>query len=109
MVNKRFLKQNLKKTLNRACAREPDAGARTPALEVTHPMVLLCHHEKQPVNEIDVAYEAIPEAERQTWYERADQALEAAGMPEWMHITPTVKEMAFRMWMGSTIPGVATG
>ena len=95
--------------LNRAYVREPDAGARTPALEVTHPVVSWGHHEKKPVNDLDVAYEAIPEAERQTWYERADQALEATGMPEWMRITPTVKEMALRMWVGSTIPGVATG
>jgi hypothetical protein len=98
-----------KKTLNRACVREPDVGARTPALEATDPVVSPCHHEAKPVNELDVAYEAIPEAERQTWYERADQALEAAGMPEWMRIMPTVKEMAFRLWVGSTIPGVATG
>jgi hypothetical protein len=98
-----------KETLNRACVREPDAGARTPVLEVTNPVVSWGHHEKKPVNDLDVAYEAIPEAERQTWYERADQVLEATGMPEWMRITPTVKEMALRMWVGSTIPGVATG
>ncbi len=61
------------------------------------------------INELDVAYEAIPEGERQTWYERADRALEAAGMPEWMRITPTVKEMALRLWVGETIPAFASG
>jgi len=97
------------KILSRARVREPDAGARAHALETTSPVVSPCHHEKKPVNELDVAYEAIPEAERETWYERADRALEAAGMPEWMRITPTVKEMALRMWVGATIPGVTTG
>ncbi|WP_143301775.1 hypothetical protein [Candidatus Entotheonella palauensis] len=57
----------------------------------------------------DVAYEAIPEAERGVWYESADRALEAAGMPEWMRITPTVKEAALRLWIGSTIPALASG
>ena len=92
-----------------ACASEPEAGVRSHALETPESVVLPCHHEEKPVNELDAAYEAIPEAERQTWYERADQALEAAGMPEWMRITPTVKEMALRLWVGTTIPGVATG
>ncbi len=61
------------------------------------------------VNELDAAYAESPEAERQAWYQRADQALEAAGMPEWMRITPTVKEMALRLWAGGTIPGLASG
>jgi hypothetical protein len=97
------------KILNRACVREPDAGARTHALETPEPVVSPCHREEKPVNELDVAYEAIPEAERHTWYERADRALEAAGLPQWMRITPTVKEMALRLWVGTTIPGVQTG
>lgn len=53
--------------------------------------------------------EAIPEGGRANWYERADEALEAAGMPEWMRITPTVKEAALRLWVATTIPKVATG
>jgi hypothetical protein len=93
------------KILNRAGVREPDAGARIPALEVTKPVVSPCHHETKPVNELDVAYTAIPEAERQTWYERADQALAAAGMPEWMRITPTVKATAVRIWLGEVTSG----
>jgi hypothetical protein len=56
-----------------------------------------------------VAYAEIPEVEREWWCERADRALEAAGMPEWMRIAPTVKEMALRLWVGTTISGVATG
>jgi hypothetical protein len=68
-----------------------------------------CHHEEKPINELDVAYEAIPKAERETWYERADRVLEATGMPEWMRIAPTVKEMALRLWVGTMIPGVANG
>ncbi len=48
------------------------------------------------VNELDAAYEAIPEAERGAWCERADRALEAAGMPEWMRITPTDGEATAR-------------
>jgi hypothetical protein len=103
MVNKRFPNQNLKKTLNRACVREPDAGARPPALEDHKPV------EPRVVNDLDVAYADIPEAERDTWYERAERALADAGMPEWMRITPTVKATAVRMWLGATIPGIATG
>jgi hypothetical protein len=80
-----------KETLNRACVREPDAGARSHALEDHQPT------EPRVVNDLDVAYADIPEAERDTWYERANQALTAAGMPEWMRITPTVKEMALRL------------
>jgi len=95
--------------LNRACVYEPDAGARLHALRTTESVVSLCRHKEKPINELDVAYEAIPEPERQTWYERADRALEAAGMPEWMRIAPTVKEAALRLWVGTTIPGVATG
>ncbi|ETX03706.1 MAG: hypothetical protein ETSY1_46395 (plasmid) [Candidatus Entotheonella factor] len=85
----------------RACASEPDEEARS------HPPDPKSG--KEAVNELDVAYETIPEGERQTWYERADRTLEAAGMPEWMRITPTVKEMALRLWVGETIPGLATG
>jgi hypothetical protein len=143
-ITKNSSNKSSNKILKRACVREPDAGARTHALETTEPVVTPHpeakpvnelnvayeaipeaerqtwlettdpevapgHPEAKPVNELDAAYEAIPEAERQTWYERADQALEAAGMPEWMRITPTVKEMALRLWVGATIPGVATG
>jgi hypothetical protein len=88
---------------NRAYVREPDAGARPPALED--------HKSAEPrvVNDLDVAYADIPEAERDTWYERADRVLATAGMPEWMRITPTVKEMALRLWVGATIPGLAIG
>ncbi len=56
-----------------------------------------------------MAYEAIPETERQSWYERADRALEATGVPEWMRITAVVKEMALTLWVGSTIPALASG
>ena len=101
----------------RACEGEPEEEARQPALEATSPEVTRCHLGAEPesievtevVNELDAAYEAIPEAERETWLERARRALEAAGMPEWMRIVPTVKEMALRLWVGSTIPEVATG
>ncbi|PON11334.1 hypothetical protein C2W62_45390 [Candidatus Entotheonella serta] len=68
-----------------------------------------CHLGEKPVNELDAAYEAIPETERGAWYEQADRALEAAGMPGRMRIAPTVKEAALRMWVGSTIPGLAPG
>lgn len=61
------------------------------------------------VNELDAAYEAIPEAERESWYERADRELEAAGMPGWMRITTVVKEVALKLWVGSTIPARASG
>ena len=37
---------------------------------------------------------------RQTWYERANRALAAAGMSGWMRITPTVQAAAVRLWMG---------
>jgi hypothetical protein len=91
------------KNTKSAGGREPDAGARPHALEDHKPT------ESRVVNDLDAAYAEIPEAERYTWYERAERALAAAGMPEWMRITPTVKEMALRIWVGSTIPGVATG
>jgi hypothetical protein len=77
-----------------ACAREPKGGARPHALEDNKPGTSLV------VNDLDVAYVQIPEAEREWWCERADRALEAAGMPDWMRITPTVKAAAVRMWCG---------
>ena len=83
-----------------ACVRGPDAGARPPALEDHKPT------EPHVVNDLDAAYADIPEAERDTWYERADQALAAAGMPEWMRITPTVKAEAVRMWLDEGASGV---
>ena len=89
-----------KETLNRACVREPDAGARPPALEDHKPV------EPHVVNDLDVAYADIPEAERETWYERADRALAGAGMPDWMRIAPTVKAAAVRMWLDEDAPGV---
>ncbi len=92
-----------------ACAGEPCEEARLHALETTEPEVTFSHHEEKPVNELDVAYEAIPEAERASWYERAERALAAAGMPEWMRITAVVKEMALRLWVGGTIPVLASG
>lgn len=91
-----------KKILKRAREGEPSGGARQPAPPDPKPA-------EEAINELDAAYEAIPEAERETWLERADRALAAAGMPEWMRIVPTVKEMALRLWVGSTIPEVATG
>ena len=59
------------------------------------------------MNELEVAYEAIPESLRETWYKRADRALEAAGMPSWLRIMPTVRETAVRLWVGETV--IATG
>lgn len=99
--------KNTKKTPKSARASEPDAGALTLALEdrkPEHPKA-----EEKAETELDAAYEAIPEAERATWVERADRALAAAGMPEWMRIVPTVKEMALRLWVGETIPAFAPG
>jgi len=46
---------------------------------------------QQPINGLDAAYSAIPEAERRTRAERDDRVLAAAGMPGWLRITPTVK------------------
>jgi hypothetical protein len=86
-----------------ACAREPEGGAHTHALEDYKPAA------PRGVNDLDAAYAEIPVAERDAWYERADRALEAAGMPDWMRIAPTVKEAALRLWVGTTIPGVAEG
>ncbi|ETW95412.1 MAG: hypothetical protein ETSY1_30760 [Candidatus Entotheonella factor] len=102
---------------NRACEGEPEEEARQPALETAEPEVPSCHlgaeaksiEMEAVVNELDMAYEAIPEAERGTWYERADRALEAAGMAEWMRITAVVKEAALKLWVGSTIPAFASG
>jgi hypothetical protein len=108
-ITKKSSTQDTNQLLKRACVREPGAGARTHALETTNPGVPQGHHGEKPIHELDVAYAEIPEAERATWYERADQALEAAGMPEWMRITPTVKEMALRLWVGTTIPELANG
>jgi hypothetical protein len=88
-----------KKILNRACAGEPEGEARTPALEYHKPT------EPCVVDDLDASYAEIPEAERETWYERADQALAAAGMPDWMRIAPTVKAAAVRMWLGETMSG----
>ena len=65
--------------------------------------------EQPVVNDLDVAYADIPEAERDMWYERADRALAAAGVPEWMRIAPTVKAAAVRMWGGELRPIPATG
>ena len=88
------------KLLNRECACEPEGGARPHALEDHKPT------EPRVVDDLDAAYADIPEAERDTWYERADQALAAAGMPEWMRITPTVKAEAVRMWLDEGASGV---
>jgi len=91
------------KNTKRACACEPEGGARPHALEnskLTAPPV---------VNDLDVAYAEIPEAEREWWCERADRALAAAGMPDWMRITPTVKSAASRMWSGELALTPVTG
>jgi hypothetical protein len=118
--------KNTSKCFKRARQGEPAEAARLLALQTTEPIVKASPNPTvpiategqvepagadplKPVNELDAAYEAIPETERQTWYERADQALEAIGTPEWMRIAPTVKEMALRLWVGATIPGLATG
>ncbi len=89
-----------KKILKRGCTSEPDEGARS------HP--LGSGKAAEAVNELDLAYEQIPEAERRTWYESAEQALAAAGMPGWLRIVPTVKEMALRMWVDAAAPVILT-
>jgi len=91
------------KNTKSACACEPEGEARPHALEDHKPV------EPRVVNDLDVAYAEIPEAERATWYERADRALAAAGMPEWMRIAPTVKAAAVRMWLAELVPMQATG
>ncbi len=100
-----------KRSSMRACASEPGAEARQLALETaaaaTSPETAAAAGEV--VNELDVAYEAIPASERQVWYQRADRALEAAGVAEWMRITAVVKEAALRLWVGTTIPALASG
>ncbi len=97
------------RSTKRTCPGEPAGGARQPALETAEPEVPACHHGKQSVNELDVAYAEIPEAERGDWYERAERALAETGMPEWMRIVPTVREMALRLWVDKMIPGAASG
>lgn len=85
-----------------ACASEPDDGARTHPLAAAPPP-------RPPANELDAAYAEIPAAERETWYEQADRVLAAAGMPDWLRIAPMVKEAALRLWVGATIPALASG
>jgi hypothetical protein len=92
-----------KKILNRACTCELEREARTHALEDHKPA------EPPVVNDLDAAYAEIPEAERDAWYERADQALAAAGMPDWMRIAPMVKAAAVQMWLAELVPMQATG
>ena len=72
-------------------------------LEMREPAVI-AHHHGEAVNDLDAAYEAIPEGERETWYERAER-----GVPEWMRITAVVREMALTLWVGETIPVLAPG
>jgi hypothetical protein len=71
------------------------------------PHALEDHKLEEPpvVNDLDVAYAEIPEAERDAWYERAERVLAAAGMPDWMRIAPTVKAAAVRMWLGEITSG----
>ncbi len=46
-------------------------------------MVTECHHGND--GGLDAAYAEIPEAERETWYHRAERALEAAAeRPGWL-------------------------
>ncbi len=97
------------RSTKRTCPGEPAGGARPPALETTNSVVSADHHGEKPVNELDAAYAEIPEAERETWYERAERALAETGMPEWMRIVPTVKEAAWRLWAGTSLPGLAPG
>lgn len=102
------------KNSQRARVSEPKAGARSHTLETapgparpSSPKVTVTV--ASDANDLDAAYAAIPEAERAAWYERADVVLANAGMPEWMRITPTVKEMAVRLWVGATVPWAAMG
>jgi hypothetical protein len=102
-ITKNSSTKDSNKILNRACASEPEGATRTHTLED--------HKSADPrvVNDLDVAYAEIPEAERDTWYERADRALAAAGMPDWMRIAPTVKAAAVRMWCGLEPVTMASG
>ena len=94
----------------RSTERNPQsAGAREPNGEARALPLAAATEQRPPVNELDAAYAAIPAAERDAWYERADRALAAAGMPGWMRITPTVRAAAVRMWQGELIPSLATG
>ena len=97
-----------KRSPKRAGEGEPSGEARMPALEDEEPVVTDCHHEKI-VNDLDAAYEAIPETERETWLAKARRALADEGVAEYMQILPTVMERALRLWVGSTIPALAPG
>ena len=55
------------------------------------------------MNEVEVAYSAIPEAEREGWYKRAARAMAESGVPIWLRIKPMIQEAAVRMWLGETV------
>lgn len=92
-----------------ACESEPSGEARQRLLETPETEVTSSHLGESVVNELDVAYEAIPEPERETWLEKARRALTAEGWPEFALIKPTLMEHALRLWVGSTVPGFASG
>ncbi len=120
----RHLLMDLPKDLDRdlpkrECARELGGGARTHPLEDTKPEVTLCHLGTEPSEavaaeaaapaartgweDVDAAFELIPEAEKPSWIERAKQGLRDQGTPWLEACVPVVRSMAFRLW-GLGIP-----
>ena len=53
-----------------------------------------------PVSELDVAYEAIPAAVRPDLEAAAHEQLSAAGVPGFLHIVPTIRDVMVRLWLG---------
>jgi hypothetical protein len=102
----------------RACASEPEAGARSHALETADPVVSSCHHEtaREPARatwpqaavtpkeegtgwaDVDTAFAFIPETERLLWLERAKETLREQGTSWLEACVPVVRSLAFRLW-----------
>ncbi len=113
-IAKRSPKRSSIESPKRGCAREPDGGARAHPLETGDPEVTSCHlGVKQAAaaaagtampatatgwDDVDVAFELIPQTERLSWLERSRQMLRDQGTPWLETCVPVVRSLAFRLW-----------
>ncbi|PON17872.1 hypothetical protein C2W62_10965 [Candidatus Entotheonella serta] len=101
--------RSTERAAKRACEGEPNKETRSHALETASLVVSRCYHGEQPVNELDAAYEAIPEAERPQLEAQAQERLIADGVPGFMRIVPPIRDVMVRLWRGELVPVAASG
>lgn len=92
-ITRRSSKRSSERSPKSACVREPNKGARP------HPLAA-APAQRPAVNELDAAYQQIPEGVRPKLEAAAHERLSAEGVPGFLRIVPTIRDVMVRLWLG---------